>query len=624
MGLYQSFQQVFVTNAPALLPEGQTVDALAVGQVGFLDAKTYRAVTAPTYGKNKAIVGVWGTPDVDLGDFGSAPNENEYTKIIKGKLIKRFRAKSAQRPQTPLYTLGWSGDVADTNTLTFKVGESANLFIQLTGTVVTRLQDKTGVSRQFKTIPDCVDDCTDTCGLVNPVQPTLDLVRQINSDKFLKQYIRAKALISGLDAPTVTNCYRFILSVCDTGDAAALGAVQSQYPDDKVTFLSRSGAISTYVVIKDANVAPADFTSTVSFVPDCPECPDGSTLVPEARVYQVRTASSVLVAAVQGAFTGDTSVTLLNSDPQFKTWLVTFPTTTADSAVQAEATTAGYVAQFIGIQNNICVGDTPVEVAWVADGTLDKQSRTFRISLADSVCGTTRLADLQAAYPDLTITLVDAGGTCVHTFETTVEGPCYEPDCGVEDVQVKAPDPFEGALWSEVPAVIDPEGTYKTGILFETSFFHKATSDCSFDAFPYENDVVYIQASKYDPDFNSATCVDEWVFKQIRGVKFPQGHGDYVRRMEQKSKMYDHRYRSTNSVVREQEGYSLQANPAKYYDEYVLEFDTKWKSAGGWSEDYTQSFSLHIFVPEGTGQPIENALNSYITSAGIEEDGAAI
>ena len=101
-------------------------------------------------------------------------------------------------------------------------------------------------------------------------------------------------------------------------------------------------------------------------------------------------------------------------------------------------------------------------------------------------------------------------------------------------------------------------------------------------------------------------------------------NGQYVRELEQESKRYDLRHRSTNAMVRELEGYSLQADPTKFYDQYVLEFNTKWFTAGGWSEEYTQAFRLMFFVPEGTGAQIEAALNSYITSAGIEEDGAAI
>ena len=68
----------------------------------------------------------------------------------------------------------------------------------------------------------------------------------------------------------------------------------------------------------------------------------------------------------------------------------------------------------------------------------------------------------------------------------------------------------------------------------------------------------------------------------------------------------------------------MQADPNKFYDQYVLEYDSKWFTSGGWAAQYTQSIHLNFFVPEGTGTALEAALNSYVTSAGIEEDGAAI
>lgn len=627
MGLYQSFQQVFVTNSPALLAEGQTVDNLAIGQVGFLDGKTYKAVTAPTYAKNKALFAVWGTPDINLGDFGSAPNENEYSKLIKGKRIKRFRAKSAQRPQTPLYTLGWSGDVADNDTLFAKVGESKDVFIQLTGSVIDRLQDITGLIRQFKTMPGCVDTCVDaSCTNINPVQMTLDLVKQINSDKFMKQYIRAKALIScvGAVAPVEATCYKFKVVLCDTGNARALGLVQAQYPTDKVVLVSRDGSLSTYGVVRDVNTAPNSFSSVGVFIPDCPTCPAGYTLIDKAKVFQVTAPEGTTVLAVQTAYTGETSVTQISAGPQVNVFNVTFPVATTDASVDASSVLAGYVSVLIGIQANICQQTAAVVTAWAADGTLKKQSKAFRVTLADSVCGTTRLADLQAAYPALVISVVNAAGACVHTYETTTASNCYEVGCAQEQVVFTPPATFEGAAWKEIVAPVDPLQVCKTGIQFETSFFHKVTNECSFDAFPYENDLVHIQVSNYNPNFNAEPCEAEWVFKKIRGAIYPRGNGNYVRHLEQLSKMYDHRYRSTTSSLRDIEGYSLQADASKYYDEYVLEFDAKFFTSGGWSEQYTQSFSLCIFVPEGSGQALENTLNSYISSAGIEEDGAAI
>lgn len=627
MGLYQSFQQVFVTNSPALLAEGQTVDNLAIGQVGFLDGKTYKAVTAPTYAKNKALFAVWGTPDINLGDFGSAPNENEYSKLIKGKRIKRFRAKSAQRPQTPLYTLGWSGDVADNDTLFAKVGESKDVFIQLSGSVIDRLQDRTGLLRQFKTMPGCVDTCIDaSCTNINPVQMTLDLVKQINSDKFMKQYIRAKALIScvGAVAPVEATGYKFQLSVCDTGNARALGVVQSQYPSDKVTLLSRDGSFSTYSVLRDANTAPVNFTSTGVFIPDCATCPAGYTFIDKAKVFQVTGPEGTTVVQVAAAYTGETSVTQISAGPQVNVFNVTFPVATTDASVDASSVLAGYVSVLIGTQANICQQTAPVSTAWSVGPTVKRQSKAFRITLADSVCGVNRLADLQAAYPALVVSVVNVAGACVHTYETNTNSNYYEVGCAQEQVVFVPPATFEGAAWKEVVVPVDPLQVCKTGIQFETSFFSKITNECSFDAFSYENDVVHVQVSNYNPNFNAEPCETEWVFKKIRGVIYPRGNGDYVRRLEQKSKMYDHRYRSTTPSLRDIEGYSFQADASKYYDEYVLEFDTKFFTSGGWSEQYTQSFSLSIFVPEGTGQALKNTLNSYISSAGIEEDGAAI
>lgn len=629
MGLYQSFMQVFVTNSPALLAQGQTVDSLAVGQIGLLDAKTHTAVTAPTYAKNKALKAVWGTPNIDNGDFFGAPNENEYSKIIKGKLIRGFKAKAAKRGQTPVYSLGWSGGVSDTDTLFAKSGEIKNLFIKLSGAVIDRLYTTQGLVKQIVLETTCTDNCADD-GCTDVYSPSLakQIVEKIEADRDLKKFIRVKSIVScdpAVTPPNVVPCYQFEITLCDTGDAAALGILQAQFPGEVISVKSRIGSSTTYVVTKDNNSTPADFTQTGVFIPECATCPATHTLIAEAKVFQVRTANGVLAAAVQAAFTGETSVTLLTSGPQFNTFMVTFPVATSSATVIAAADAATYIATEIGIQSNICQQTVPTVVEWVDGAELEKQEKAFRITLLDSVCGTDRLADLQAQYPDLVVTLVDGDGDCVHTYETTVLSNCYEVGCGVESIVFPVPASFENAQWVALPAAaIDPLQVCKSGVLFETAFFNQKTTDCSFEAFPYENDVVHIQISNYNPDFNADPCEGEWVVKQLRGVEYPQGHGKYVRELEQESKRYDLRHRSTNAMVRELEGYSLQADPNKFYDQYVLEFNTKWFTAGGWSEEYTQAFRLMFFVPEGTGAQIEAALNSYITSAGIEEDGAAI
>jgi len=626
MGLYQSFQQVFVTNVPALLAQGKTVDSLAVGQVGFLDGKTYTAVTAPTYAKNKALYAVWGTPDLNAGEFGGVPNENEYSKLIKGKLVRKVRAKKAKRGVTPVYTVGWSGDVADTDTLFAKAGERKSLFIKLTGTIIDRLYDKQGIIKEFVTTPACIDDCSDTCTDVKCPDLANELVAQINSDKDFKKFIKAKSIISctGVSAPSTTNCYQFLLSVCDTGDDAALGQVQAQYPNDSVSFVSRVASISTYAVVRSANTTPTAYTTTAVIVPDCPVCPSGYTFTDVANVYTVKTATTVTAGNVHSAFTGEGTVTLLNSDPSFNTFVVLFPTTVADSTVQTAAAAARYIANFVGLQQNICTQTTPTTVTWVSGATLNQQTQTYTLTIGDSVCGTNRLADLQAAYPSLTISVVNSGGSCVHTYQTSVPSNCYLPGCAIEEITFTAPAMFEGVEWVLVPVTIPDNAVCQCGIQLETAFFNINTNDCTFDYFPYENDIVHIQISNYNPDFNADPCEKSWAVKQIRQVQFPQGHGQYVQKLEKESKQYDQRFRSWDPVVREVQGYSLQADPTKFYDQYVLEYETKFLTSGGWSEQTSQSIHLNIFVPEGTGVALENLLNSYVTSAGLDEDAIAI
>ena len=556
MGLYQSYRQVFVTNSPSLLAQGKTVDSLAVGQIGILDGKTYTAVTAPTYATNKAIKFVWGTPDVTLGDFGGMPNENEYTKLIKGKYIKGFRVKKAQRGVTPVYTVGWSGGANDTDTLFANAGESKSLFIKLTGTIIDRLYDKQGFVKEFITVPACLDDCGDNCAEVLCPDLAMQLVNQINSDKDFKKFIKAKALIKCDTSPAVTThtVYNFTLSVNDAGDQTAFGLVQAQFPNEDISIISRSGITTTYGVTETANTAPAAFTGASIAVPDCGSCPSGYT----------------------------------------------------------------YHAAGSGLQEN-CTQNSPATIAWLAAGTLTTQDQAYTITLADSVCGTSRLADLQAAYPDYTVSAVSASGSCVHTYSMVVTSDPYATGCAISSIVFPNIQLFEGEAW--VPTLGTAyAGNCLCGVQLETAFFNLKTNECSFDSFPYENDIVHIQVSNYNPNFNASPCEGEWVVKQLRQVQYPQGDGAYIQFLEKESKQYDQRFRAYDAATRYAQGYSLQTDPSKFYDQYSLIFETKFYTSGGWSEKYEETFTLEIFVPEGNGVALENAINGYISSAGIDED----
>lgn len=615
-----------MTNSPALLAQGKTVGSLAVGQIGILDGKTYTSVNNPTYATNKALYFVWGTPNVTLGDFGGMPNENEYSKLVKGKLIKSFRAKKAKRGQTPVYTVGWSGDVSDTDTLSAKVGQSKSLFIKLSGTIIERLYDKQGVTKEFVTVPACTDDCSDICADVLCPDLAYQLADQINSDKDFKKFIRAKAIVSctGVTAPTETTCYKFKLDVCDTGDDAALGIVQSSYPNENIVVTNRYDSTTSYGVVENANTAPAAFVGYTNVVPDCGICPTGYTHQVGANTFDVAITTGNTFPTGLPGYISKTGPTATGGKDHY---VVLVNPAQDKAAFQAAvvAANAAYVATFTSAQKEKCIQTTPVSIAWVANGILKKQSKTYQITLADDVCGVNRLADLQAAYPTLTVSVVNGAGSCVHTYSTSTDSQCYEVGCAIENAVFTSPAIFEGVEWKALPAAAPGTGaTCICGLQIETAFFNRKTNECTFDAFPYENDIVHVQFSNYNPDYNADPCEDPWVIKKIRQVQYPQGDGAYIQHLEKKSKAYDGRYRAYDAVVRDVQGYSLQANANKFYDQYVLEFETKFFTSGGWSEQYTEMFSLNFFVPEGSGDALEAALNGYIVSAGIDGEGVIL
>lgn len=624
----QSYMQVFVTNSPALLADGATVENIAVGQVGIVDAKTYKSTTSPTYATTKALKLVWGTPNIDsLPLLAGVPNENEYSKLIKGKNITDFKGKKAQRGQNEIWTVGFSGDPADTDTLFAKPGEVKTLYIKLTGAPIDKLYSKQGVTRQFSTVVrSSSPDCDDPCSNVDCRQLALDLVNQINADPQIGKVGTRQPLIK---ASTVDLCdtpatfdtetfYQFELRVCDTRDDAALGIVQAQYPDDVVKRIGFEGSLSVYQVTRDSNSRPANFSDEdITLIPDCATCPStGYTLVASGFAYKVTRQDNGDAGALTQVETdysisgGDESASRIHYEFGQSTYILVSTTELTQAA--------GDTLVFLGDIRSSCVLTTPTTIEWESGDTLTAYGKIFKITLADTTCGDSRLADLQAAYPDLTIAEVNSGTACVHSYFTEVWSDPVDNSCSLDELTWIPPSAFEGVYWVE-DTTLPSEGDCLCGIRLEVAFVNRITGECTFDYFPYESDSVHIQVSNFDPDYNQSPDETAWAVKQIQAFKHPSGFGAHVRQLEKESKSYALRERSFDPVVRDVEGYSFQTDPYKYYDEYTLFFDFAYE-VGGWSERYTDTYELHVFFPEGQGSAFESAINAYLASAALQID----
>jgi len=288
-------------------------------------------------------------------------------------------------------------------------------------------------------VPDCDPfntcvDC-DNCSNVDCKSITMEAIERLRR----KQLTGGTRLDEVVDITPVFSCdndvtstlipYTFYtLSLCDTGTDAALAAVQANY-DYKVVRTGRSGSTSTYTVMTPDTVgAPSSHVQTIgSFIKDCAACPAGYTASPSGVLYVVTleddgTDQSALVDNLPGYVAttieksgndygvGYYTLVLDNklTDAEITTWMAT-------NAISGTATVA-----YAGTVSSLCEPDSqPAGVAWTAGETCNATSETYEIILNDTICGETRLAELQGAYPNLTIAVA---GSANSTRTVTLTG----------------------------------------------------------------------------------------------------------------------------------------------------------------------------------------------------------
>jgi len=276
----------------------------------------------------------------------------------------------------------------------------------------------------------------------------------------------------------------------------------------------------------------------------------------------------------------------------------------------------------VSTQGAVCTPPAGTSIAWVAGEERLAYQKTVKITVADD-CGDDVLDEIQAAYPDYTITQV-AGtpeGNCVHMYTTTILSEPVSNDCSLSATVYTLPDAYKGIDWVE-PALVDgevPEGKV-AGIRIEDIYVERTANEYTIDYFPKDYGVVYIEASYYNPDYNADPCdVTEWPVTKIQGVEFPHGDGYMVRKQEERQLSLLLRERSISPAVREVEGYITNSKLDRFYDEYTLEYEFEYKVLG-WSQKYTDTYRLTLFVEEGNGKAWENALNAYVTSVNVGLD----
>lgn len=670
---HQAFENTWVSNNGAV-QVGATSMELVPQAIGFfnVDANCETdavSLSMPNIKKTKRIKIKMGRVKSASNNEGVGRRTNNPIETIPfgANQIVSFSGKKSEVPnkynwKQQKIALGYDGFNAK-KSLTSKLDATPLLitFI-LQGDPVQRYFGQNQVSYEFalnKEMCTACGDCYDDCGKVScktiieslkksmafPLPKTLNsgaTVRRPITD-FIKLNTLTKcnpAIVA--PAPVLADFKKWSITICDDG-ATTLGQLAVQFPALNLFADGRQDGVSTYSAwLPAADLAPADFTVTKHSQPicdTCPTCPEAYTKSPALRNVQVTVECGASAPVIPGAIT---TTKISGSLAAGDTYLITLPIATTDAVI--EAALVGCV-EFTILADTValCTG-TAVSFPWVSCDTCQKAEKEYRIILNDKDCPTAdQLADLQAEYPGLVIT-IDQAADCLHTYKTKVLSSCVkaEEDCLPLETSYsfKAPHSFKGKLWSDdvTPIILTPDCTVPAestdccvcGIIVEGKAFHKDTmAECVPGLFDYNpGDLlgvkVHVTIQQYDPTGVACDVSKEYI-TILQDEKIPSvTSGTQVQKHERGRLAYEQALYSGNLVFDAANGFSLTAKPHFFYDVYRLVLKSKLNYNENGLMYGVDDIAYNFYFASGTGKSFENHINSLILSAGNPELTAVV
>lgn len=425
--------------------------------------------------------------------------------------------------------IGYDG-IDPKTSLSLLPGEHREINIELEGKALEYLGVPEGIANIIVPLYNPIEDVMcgpdiEACTPVNMVPIISQAVEYLRSYEFrggvkLTDYvdvspvIKATNIVKGGDL--TQEVYQ--LNVVDTGDASALALVQQQYPDFTVSRVERNGLLSTYQVVvrEGVDVAPVAYKQTIgSIIKGCEDCPATYEELEGGFVYSVLVEDDGedLSADITTAFTTIVAASLVKVEGQaFGVGMYTFVSTAkiTDAAMEdfvEDAPTA--IVKLVGETKSLCsptsAGST---IAWVKTGECTFDTRAWKIVLADSECGNSRLPELQAAYPELTITETGVTGGCQRQYATSTftNVVCDECDPMFVDIfSAEAPNPFENVSWESADVPYDGTGAL-VGIRLRAKVFKLSSGEALRGKIGYIEDSLRIKATGgYITDFQYST-----------------------------------------------------------------------------------------------------------------------
>ena len=645
MGLHKPFDREFIVNEGSTMKTGYSLK-LAKSQIGVFET------TNTTVDGMKAVESYKGKPKTNKYEIKLGKSNNPVTRSHNNKSYStmpfslnnvmdlKVSAPEITEQSVDEVIVGYNG-IDDTTAITFSKGDRKKLVVRLSGEPIGTL----GYKNSFVDIPVYMeaDDCSpydtcvncDSCESVDCMPIVLEAIETLKRHKLkggvtVSQFADITPIRSCNTNPNLTlTPYKFhTLSVCDTGDSGALSLVQAQYPDYIVERTNRQGATSTYELLSPTSATIADYVQTIgSIIKGCEDCPTGYTEVEGGVIYAVTleddgTDKTADVQAMANAVANTAKkLDVQDNGVGYYTVVLTSELSDADFATFIDDNSTATIT-LAGITDSICDNSSITKIAWVDGNECNVTTQEYTIDLPDNECGENRLAELQSAFPNLTIALEGTTGGCQTRYKTSTKTNlvCDECDDIFKDYfKSVEPETFDGNEWTVVGSLQGSD--CKCGIRIKGKVMEIHPDECLIDELGFVDSSVKIQATGgFITEVRAGEDnVDETMNVEYKSKAKSRTHlGGNLYQYEQRSMAYfTGQPRHEDSLVTRMllgEEHVLKSN--KQYVDYALTVRR---------EIYSQSFAgtqqdnvtYHIFVEVGRHQDVENMLNMLASASGI-------
>lgn len=389
------------------------------------------------------------------------------------------------------------------------------------------------------------------------------------------------------------------LTVCDTGLSRDQAQVQASLGSNtnQVSFVSRTGGLSTYQLYLQGNAAPAAFTA-VAPVPlaTCGTCPSGYATTVAKDVYIVQRpllpTDDTHTAATRLTY-AQTIATAYSTSTADASYVSTINNDTAQVIIKVNAgTVVSPAVSDIFVQQAsepaFCTPPANAAVAWVATGTAYSATRSIYIVADRPACNpaSDRLTDITtfvAQFPSYaTGTIAKTAGTgCSDIYTITQIGntPLVDGCLSYDDPMFDIFPAFEGKMWLPVvPNTVAYNSSILAGLRISAGYIDTVFGDCSFDPRDYYNTAPIQIELAWIVDFPNAPDIATLpTARQTKAPQFSRQSGEWVvRELIAASQYMPFGYDEQDPRMREVMDVQVRAqvDRSAYYKIYYLKYKT--------------------------------------------------